>query len=59
MGVLGFFMSFGRGLSTLLVGFIWRFMSLETIFLVYSGLIFLLVILTMLASLKPFTKTGS
>ncbi|MHA2097747.1 MAG: MFS transporter [Candidatus Kariarchaeaceae archaeon] len=39
MGVLGFYMSLGRGISTLLVGAIWKFVGIERIFLFFAAFI--------------------
>ena len=46
MGVLGFYISLGRGISTLLLGLIWEIFSLQDVFLFSAiGIIFLAVIL--------------
>ncbi|MHA2276732.1 MAG: MFS transporter [Candidatus Kariarchaeaceae archaeon] len=42
MGVLGFYMSLGRGISTLLVGLIWKFVRIEIIFLFFAAFILVL-----------------
>ncbi|MHA2170042.1 MAG: MFS transporter [Candidatus Kariarchaeaceae archaeon] len=46
MGALGFFMSLGRGISTLLVGVIWKFVGIEMIFLFFAAMIFLLSLIS-------------
>jgi MFS family permease len=46
MGALGFFMSLGRGISTLLVGAIWKFLGIEMIFLLFAVWIFLLSLIS-------------